>query len=146
MGAKNAEMIDSMSIVSTTNLLNKMLDLLKIKDKSASEVADLLLNPRSIMSGLARATILVSTSHPSTKVFLDAQDRYINHKRRRYPNPRLTKKRQTQMIQAYFRALSAYFGSWDYIEKATLMDGMSKMPTTFVPEEFREFMERLKGE
>lgn len=146
MAGKNSEIMESMSIVSTTNLLNKMLDFLKTKDGEASVIADDLLKNQFDMKTLARATTLISTSHPATKKFLMAQRIYITHLRRKYPKPRLTQKRKTQMLIAYLEVLSAYFASWDYIEKATLMDGMSKMPTTFVPEEFRQFIEDIQKE
>lgn len=146
MGGKNTEIMENMSIVSTTNLLNKMLDFLKTKDAEASVIADELLKNQFDMKTLAKATTLISTSHPATRRFLIAQARYINHLRRKYPKPRLTQKRKTQMLIAYLDVLSAYFSSWDYIEKATLMEGMSKMPTTFVPEEFRQFIEDIQKE
>jgi len=146
MGGKNTELMESMSIVSTTNLLNKMLDFLKRKDEKSSIIAQELLVKQFDMSTLAKATTIVSTSHPATEKFLMAQEDYMNHLRRKYPKPRLTQKKKTKLIITYLKALSAYFSSWDYIQKATLMDGMSKLPTSFVPEEFRQFVEDIQKE
>jgi len=146
MGGKNSEIMESMSIVSTTNLLNKMLDFLKTKDSAASEIAQKLLDKLD-MATLAKSTILVSTSDPASKKFLFAQARYLDHLRKwKHPKPSLTRKRKTQLLVAFLEALRAYFASWDYIQKATLLDGMSKMPTTFVPEEFRQFIEDIQKE
>ena len=138
--------MESLSIASTANLLSKLLDMLKNKDEKASDIASDLLKNEFDMKIITKSTTLVSTSDRATKVFLKTQRVYIEQLRRKRPKPRLTHKRKTQMLIAYNYALGAYYASWDYIQKATLMDGMSKLPTAFVPEEFMQYIEDIKKE
>jgi len=145
MGGNNDQMEDLRAAMAAT-LLNKIIDFLKNKELEAHKIAPKLLGQVFNIQAIASATTLTATSHSASKYFTKNVAKYIQQLRRRHPNPRLTQKRRTQVAVSYLHALQAYFGSWDQIEKVTLLDGLRKSPLTTFPEELKQFYQDSQEE